>query len=369
MRKTEFKIGNFRKILIASLFSSLFIAISAFPINTFDFRLPTSSSSPIEAALGGLNVTSGEDYYLIFSNPALIRQLKQTNFSISFALLPDNYDEYESVLKTHQSLQDNNLRGMAFQTRQFTLGYQVLAQEKWKRLTIIENDDADERSASFMRSNEKYSSIEDKKTYQNYKLNMLAFGIADSVGVLFYGFTGKFLYGRMVYLEEKLNFNSENEEENISFIDSSAWGYSFDLGLNNKSKHVSYGIVFYDIYSKVDWDKNPKGKIKPRLGMGTELYGKNYSYGIATNSKAVWKQDPFYSFFYTHKYFEKNKQDFQTSVLRLSATSKNFKSQENTFFNIGFGYYIKIIRVDIALQSKGMKSDQTQYIMSFTLGE
>ena len=337
--------------ILLSILCFFSVYLSAFSISTYDFRLPTSSSSPIEAALGGINVTSANDYYLVFSNPALIRHLKQSNFSLSYGFVPEDYDEFEHILRTAPSQKDNYYRGMAFQAKQIGLGHQVLASDKY---TLID-------------------SLAARKIYQNYRLESIAAGISDSVGFFNYGFTGKFIFGRMVYFSEYnpslLRDDTEPIDMENYFIDSTSYGYSFDLGLNARSRFISTGVVFYDVYSMIDWKGQTNGKIKPRLGMGTEMFGKNFSYGIATNSKAIWKQDPFYSLFTTYKYTVKNQDMLHTTTVRFSMTSKTFHDQDKIFFNFGFGYFYKIVRLDAALQSKGWKANETQYLISLSLGE
>ena len=336
-----------KKIIFSLCLLILFHCLSAFPIAVYDFKLPTSTASPVEAAMGGLNVTSAEDFFLVYSNPSLLRHLRKASFSMSFAIPPNSYDQLADVLKTPPFLKSNKLRGLAFQSKQVGLAYQVLAEENF---TITD-------------------SLLYKKIYQDYKLNSYAMAFSDSVGKYNWGFTGKLLTGRLVYLSESYTSSADSVFIKEDFIDSKAFGYSFDLGINTRTGPFSYGLVVYDIYSTINWKGYKNGRIRTRAGVGLDYNSGNISLGAGMNSRWGMKDDPFYNANYAYKFPIGRPDSIQQGILRFGMVSKNFNDKDQVLFSFGLGYFYKLARLDLSLQSKGWKANETQYLFSFSLGE
>jgi drug/metabolite transporter (DMT)-like permease len=352
-------VSQLNKIRIRSylifLFLFIFQALFAFPVTTYDFRLPTSTPSPTEAAMGGLNVASADDLYLIFSNPSLMRQLsKNANIAVSFAVPPNHYKEFSDIIKTAPPLKKNTLRAIAFQTKQIGLGYQALAED----------------------------SFSEDNVYQDYNLNSWVLAISDSVGRVNWGFSAKLLTGRIVYLSQfppsqpplnPLQLGGESRspsgEGDITFIDSKALGYSFDLGLSSRLGAFSYGLVAYDVFSSINWKDYEKYKIKTRIGFGVDFSSGNWRYGVGSNTRWGWKENPLYNAYAVYRFAIGRPDLLQTSTLSFSVVSDSFKSQDDTLFNFGFGYFYKVVRLDVSLQTKGWKSNETQYLFSLGFGE
>lgn len=329
-------------IILCLTFSSLF----SFPISVYDFRLPTTSISPMEAALGGLNVATGDDFFLMYTNPSLLANVRRTTFSASFKLSSDSYENFSSVLKTQPFLKNNNFRGFTFQAKQIAFGYQVLTEDRFKIET------------------------ENSKLYQDYKLNSYALAFSDTVGTYNWGLNLKLLDGRLVYLsQDRLISGVDTLLIASQFIDSKALGYSFDLGLSTSKRGLSYGFVVYDVYSAIRWKSHDKHKIRTRGAFTIDLSSQNYSIGAGVNNRWHSKSEPFYNQYYVYRFSIGRPDVLQQGSLRFGMCSKDYKNQDSILFSFGLGYFYRIVRIDIAMQSQGWKSSQTQYLFSLSVGD
>ncbi len=335
-----------RLTLLLIIYFNACLLIS-FPISEYDFRLPTSVVSPVEAAYGGVNVASNTDFYLVFNNPALLATVRQTTFSASFVLPPNNYQEITSVLNTTPFLENNKFRGFSFQGKQIGLGYLVLTEDKFKRTETNGN-----------------------QTYQDYKINSYLLGFSDSIDSYHWGINLKLLSGRLVYLEQEKIYSDGDSLLSINtFIDSRALGYSSDLGISTSKHGISYGLVFNDLLSKIYWKGHSSGEIRTRVTTSVDYTAGNYSFGIGANNRWNINTKPFLNSYYAYRFNFGRPDDIQTASMRFGVCSRDFENQDSILFNMGFGYMFRMMKVDIALQSQGWKANQTQYLFSLSLGE
>jgi hypothetical protein len=336
---------NFMNRVCAFLLMCLIcVTLMSFPIEIYDFHVPTASLSAIASSMGGLNVASHRDQFLIFSNPALLRQTRGTSYSLSLMSPAQKHEEYEKVLHAPGHLGKNALRGMSIQANKIGFGFATLASE--------------------------YIGRQDSPTppgilHRDYSLHSIAFAVADSIGKYDWGLTGKFIYGRLVYLSSEWE-----DDHSISFIDSQAMGYSWDLGLARKRGHISYGMTIYDITSAIYWGEAQRGKIRTRLATGMDYGFGDSSIGAGVNSRWGVKDTPYYNAYYSYRMQIGRRRDIRhESNLRLGVMSRDFKNQDNTLFCAGVGYFYKVAFLDIGLQSRGFKLNETQILLMLSLRE
>jgi drug/metabolite transporter (DMT)-like permease len=332
--------------------SSLFLIILysttqlfAFPIDTYDFVLPHTSTSPIAAAMGGLNVSSEHDPFLMNGNPALLRKLRKTMFGVSFVIPPKDYDNWDELFSTDQLSSNNSLRSITFSSKNVGLSYNLLASERRRLHPIADSPDFE--------------------FYQNYRMASYAIAVSDSVGQLHYGMTGKLLNGRIVYLTRS---TEENDFED-RFIDTTSWGYSFDMGITTGRDGFTYGLVVYDIMSKISWKDHNKGRIRTRIGAGLDYEANKSQMGTSVNARWGFKDPPYYSVYYSYLVDMGLPDSGQNMTFRGGMMSQKFKRQDEILFSLGLGYLIKVAYMDLSFQSKGWKSSETQIMFSVSFGE
>jgi drug/metabolite transporter (DMT)-like permease len=330
-------------LLILILFVSH--KLLSFPIDTYDFNLPTTSTSPFAASLGGLNVNSVNDPFLMNGNPALLRKLQKTVFGVSFAIPPRDYDTWDELFSSDQLLNNNSLRAITFQSKNVGLSYNVLANERNRLFPIDDSPDFE--------------------FYQNYRMASYNIAFADSSGNIHYGFNAKLLNGRMVYLTRS---TEENNLEDI-FIDSTAWGYSFDLGMTTGKDGFTYGLVVYDVMSNIGWKDHKNGRVRTRIGAGLDYEVNKSQMGTGINARWGFKDPPWYNVYYSYLVDIGEPNSGQKMILRSGMMSEKFKRQDEILFCLGLGYVIKMVNLDMAFQSKGWKSRDTQIMFSISLGE
>jgi len=327
-------------LLLCIMHYALCTFILAFPIETYDFTLPHTTPSAIEAGMGGLNVASVNDSFLPISNPSLLKRVRHATLAFTFGTAPRDYDEFTELLKAEPLLQGNTLRGLSYQAKNFGLAY--------KNLALYE------------------ANVDSLQTYTSYSLDSYTIAFADSVGRFDWGISGKFLTGRLIYLQESTPAEPLTAE---TFIDKDALGYSFDLGLSTSSYGMTYGFMLYDIYSGLHWEGQSTAHLRTRLGTGADYTNGNNSMGVGINSHWWFRGESFYNAYYSYKIVEQSSSQFHQSLIRFGVVSSSFSEQDQIIFCFGASYGYKMISLDIGLQSRGIKANETQVFFTLTMGE
>jgi hypothetical protein len=105
------------------------------------------------------------------------------------------------------------------------------------------------------------------------------------------------------------------------------------------------------------------------MGAGLDLDTGNISIGAGMNSRWMFKEAPFYNAYYAYRFNIGHPDSMQHSVLRAAVMSRHFRDADDVLFCFGIGYFFRIVRFDLSLQSKGWKANETQYIFSLSIGE
>jgi len=344
MVASQFVKNHLHRLIIPHfLFYSL--TAYAFPINSYDFHLPTNTPSAIEAAMGGLNVTNTSDLFLPITSPTLLRKVKDTTFAFTFATSPKEDATFAEFAQSEPILKDNNVRGFSAQTKNIGLAYHTLA----KTQTTFTD------------------TLLTQRVHKNYSLGAYTLAFADSIGTWDWGISGKLFSGQLVYLAQTESADSQwvtNE-----FIDTSALGYGFDLGFSTHAGAITYAAMVYDVYSKINWEDNKSGHIRTRMGLGVDYSAEASSFGLGVNSPWFFKDNSFYNAYYTHRLSADPKTKATKSVIRFGTVSKDYKKQDNILFCLGYGDSYKQISFDLGLQSRGIKINQTQVFLTISIGE
>ena len=175
----------------------------------------------------------------------------------------------------------------------------------------------------------------------------------------------RYLNGRLVYLKEAQQDSVYTVSE---FIDSNANGYATDIGVYGKQFGFYYGFVVHDLFSKIYWNGYANTRIHTRGSFSAELRSNNTSFTSSVTSLWNIHETPIFtqSINYSKRVGNPNRpQDFS---LRMGATSTDYKSSENIMFSFGTSYMIRMLRVDLAMQTKGLKINTAQYIFSLSAG-
>ncbi len=323
-------------------FILLFCLLRGFPSQSYDFHLPTSSLSPFESSVGGVNLTDSNNQFIPYTNPALLKDYKQTMFGLSFSI-PPRKKSFKEMLKTNPLLEDSKFRGVSVQTKRAGMYYQVLADEHIDETTALQH------------------------TYKDFNLSTVAICVADTAGAIDWGLGLKYIFGRMVYLNE---IAQDSAYVHHDFVDSKANGYSFDLGIYRKMGNFHFGFVVYDVYSKLFWEDQKNVKLRTRAALNVELRSGNFS--LLSGSSNLWNihERPYYNQGIRYDVaLTSSKKNPQSMSMSAGMSSKDYKNKDTTLFTYGMSYYISYIRVDVAIQSQGWKANNSQYLFSVSMGE
>jgi len=352
-----------RKILLFSIMHyalCIMHCLLAFPISNYDFTLPHTTPSAIEASLGGMHIASSDDYFLPITNPALLKKVKQATLAFTFGTAPDEYETFSNLLHAEPLLEGGTMRSISYQAKSFGIAFKNLASTE---KTVIDP-------------------LQNTQTYTSYSLSSYTIAFADSVGRFDWGLSGKLINGRLVYLDEPIVREDANiprvyeadgvvntRDQSNTFIDSDALGYSFDLGVTTHTGNITYAMMLYDIYSAIHWEKQKTAHIRTRLGAGVDYSNEYNSLGMGLNSRWWFRGEPFYNVYYSRIITEQFPSQLHQSSIRVGLLSSDFLEQDHIIFCFGVGYEYKMISLDIGLQSRGIKANETQIFLSLTLGE
>jgi len=333
------------KILFLCAMWWVAISIFAFPIDQYDFNLPHTTPSTVAAALGGLNLGYADDYFLPITNPTTLRRVKNTTIAFSFARPPRDYEAFSDLFKAEPLLGSSTLRAVSYQAKNFGLAYRTLASSE---KTVI-------------------GTLLFTKNYTAYDLSSYTVAFADSVGRFDWGVSGKLLHGHLVYLAESTPDQSTPTVD--TFYDEDALGYSFDLGVGTTIGSMTYALTVYDIYSAIHWPEQSPAHIRTRLATGVDYTSGSSSVGAGMNSRWWFVGLPFYNVYYSYQIIGEKSSQLHQNKVRIGLVSQDFQQQDNVLYCFGVSYGYKAFSVDMGLQSRGIKANETQVYFSLTMGE
>ncbi len=320
----------------------LFSLLYAFPIKNYDYHLPNTNISPYSSGLGGINLTNAENNLAMYDNPALLSDVKGMTFCTSFCI-PDKNQSFASIIRTNPLIRKSVFRALGIQAQRFGFLYNELANDH------------------FNKSDSLY------KTYQDYKLRSIGISFADTTGqIVSWGISLKYLDGRVIYLKERKLDSLLIRDE---FVDSKSMGFASDLGIYGKRSGFYYGFVVHDIFSKLYWKNNPTIKIPTRGSFSAELRGTSVSY--ISSVTCLWNihETPVYTQSLNYSAVLGNPATAQSLSFRFGATSQDYKKSENILFGYGTSYMIQTFKIDLSMQTQGMKTSTAQYLFSVSIGE
>ena len=314
----------------------------AFPAEQFDFHVPANHISPYASAMGGVNVSDGNDPFVAYSNPGLLYFINKPAVAVSF-VSPNKEKRIMSELLTSSNIiHKNELQAICVQARKSSFLYY--------NLVNTYQDGIDSTNS---------------KKYIDYNLNAIQVGVADSLSVLGVGVNLRYVYGRMVYLSEQKQDSLWIKHE---FVDDEAKGISTDLGIAYSKGGFSQGLVFYDLLSKLYWRDNANVFMKKRfaysLSLGNEnitvltgvqgyLKGTNKSYHLGTRVHLLTWGTP-----------EAQKE----LTLYEGVYSSDLKEKNESYFSVGTGFVYRSINMIISMTTHGLRSTTGQYLVSFSIG-
>ncbi|MCB5249828.1 MAG: hypothetical protein LHW49_01555 [Candidatus Cloacimonetes bacterium] len=317
------------------------ILLLSFPIDDFNYHTPNNSISPYSAGLGGINLTSARDNLAFYDNPALLKAVRQMTFTATFSI-PNKEIATNNLLNAKILTNDSKFKAFGIQAQNIGFLYYELANDRFDKKEELE------------------------RTYQDYTLRSIGLSIADTASTkLNWGLSLRYLNGRLVYLKEAQQDSVYTVSE---FIDSNANGYATDIGVYGKQFGFYYGFVVHDLFSKIYWNGYANTRIHTRGSFSAELRSNNTSFTSSVTSLWNIHETPIFtqSINYSKRVGNPNRpQDFS---LRMGATSTDYKSSENIMFSFGTSYMIRMLRVDLAMQTKGLKINTAQYIFSLSAG-
>ena len=332
------------------LFLFIFVAslnLFSFPINDYDFHLAELQISPITAAMGGLNVISIKDPFAVYQNPAILGEVEQSVFSISFKMKNKEDQNITDIINAGNILKEKQISFINLSAKKAGFSFQPL-------VSIHEK-------SNYFVSNVQY------QDYIDYKLNSYQVSGGFDKNEISWGFTAKFLSGRLIYLKEKQI--ESTELFNIdSFIDDNSKGFSFDLGFIYTKSNIKYGLVFYDLFSHLYWKNNPNRTLTKRFAFGTGYSSNGYDLTAGIDGKLNKNSNSQYHFGIAKNVLtDENPNNPKSLDFRAGVYSHDFKNEDDIFTSFGVGYFIKIFKIDCSVTSFGMNSENNSYLISTSI--
>ncbi len=328
-------------IIISLLFT--YINLCSFPIRNFDYHLPLNHPSPVVSAMGGMNFTSTDDYFLGYDNPALLPYNEQAKISSSF-LIASKSNETVNLFNPGNLIKKNTLKSLAYSGDKGGVYFFSL---------VDDNTDTIDSTGT-------------NSLYRRYELNAFQISAGDKKESYSYGFSIKYLNGRLIYLESSLSDTLITKQD---FIDAKVNGFSTDLAFFFNKKFIKCGVTFYDLYSKMYWEHNKNVSLQPRIGIGFENGSENLKITYGALGKLKWHTDPIYQAGLAQIFSLGGTPDQPSTLpIRLGVMGKKFQKSDEIFFSFGSGYYIKTFKVDFSIVNHGWKSKNSQYLFSVTMG-
>ncbi len=339
--------------LLALMFCLPLMAQQApLPITSYDYALPENNVSPIAIGMGALNVTYQGDFYASYSNPALLGNNQYSAFVTSFRLANNDNLSFWQATQLSNALREKQFKYFSLLTKQAAWTYQPVAS-----VHISE-----------------FNAAMDSSRYYDYQLDKVQISLAgkdESWQKISAGLNLKYLTGRLVYLREhKVGTMMVRD----AFIDDKVKGFSTDLGLTLQEGNFIFGVVAYDLFSRLYWENYSSKRIQNRMALGVQYSGETLILTGGVQGKLSKATDTTYHFglqnTWTWNAPSSSYQNTATQslVLRLGLYSHDFYGTNNINFTFGTGYNYNIFRFDFSLNNQGMRIRDSEYLFSLGVG-
>lgn len=338
--------------LIGLLATGLWAQISPLPITSYDYATPENNVSAIAIGMGAMNITNTADPFASFSNPALLAHNEHTLISTSFRLSNSKDLSFWEMASISNALRDKQFKYFTAVAKQMAFSYQPVASVN------ISEIDANAH----------------KSMYYDYKLDkvQMSLGITDKNWPnMAAGLNLKYLSGRLVFLEERINGQDFNR---IHFIDDKVKGFSSDLGFLYKSQDFVYAITAYDLISRLYWENYPSKNIQRRIATGLQYGTGKAKTSIGVQSKISKNPETTYHIGYSNGLawdttdFMNDSNVDQGVDFRIGVYSQDFYGVNNINLTLGGGYYYQLFRFDFSLNSPGLKMADSEFLFALGIG-
>ncbi len=321
------------------------------PISSFDYGIPNNNVSPIAIGMGCMNVTNARDFYGSYSNPALLGNNQYSLVAASFRVKGDEDMTIAEAAQFSNVLKPSQFKYATLVAKQSAWTYQPVA-----AIHIIESPDP----AFFNPASFRYFD------YQLDKWQVTLAGSDNSWRPIRFGLNVKYLTGRLVYLR--------SERPDTTFIDTKIKGFSTDLGLTLQTGSFTFGLVSTDLWSRLYWDWGYDSvPIDRRLAFGAQ-YGTEYlTVSAGAQGKLAKTSDATYHLGFQYLWdwqgnSSSNEAASQAFTVRLGLYSHDFAGVDNINYTLGAGYNYNVFRFDFALNNKGLKLRDSEYLFSLGVG-
>jgi hypothetical protein len=338
--------------LICMISAGLWAQVSPLPITSYDYATPENNVSAIAIGMGAMNITNSTDPFASFSNPALLANNEHTHLFASFRLANEEEVSFWEAASISNALRDKQFKYFTAVAKQVAFSYQPVAS-----VHISELDAA-----------------AGKSLYYDYKLDkvQLSMGITDKNWPhLALGLNLKYLSGRLVFLEERIQ---GNEFQRINFIDDKVKGFSSDLGFIYKHPDFTYAITAYDLMSGLYWENYPTKSIQRRIATGMQYGSGRSKTTLGVQSKISKNPDTTYHLGYSNGLswdstdFTNDSTVDQGMDFRVGIYSRDFYGADNINFTFGGGYYYQLFRFDFSLTAQGLKMADSEFLFALGIG-
>ena len=334
------------KYIIAALVWGICLAAAAqfaLPITEYDYQMPEQNVSPVVMGMGGMNVTSHVDAFAGYHNPALLASVEYTSVSTSYRLANDENLSFWQAMQVSNALKEKQFKYFGLSAKQFAVAYQPVANVHLVQGHTMNN-----------------------LNYYDYKLDKLQLSMAaadNRYPALKAGLSVKYLTGRLVYL--KLGQASGDV-----FIDDKVKGFSTDLGMTYDQGSLTWGVVAYDLFSRLYWENYPSVPIQRRMAVGMDWHSGGTKLLAGVQYKVAKDPDTSFHFGLEHNWGWESGGVWdegnvsQNLGLRLGMFSSDFYGTKNISYTLGTGYNYNIFRFDMSLTNRGMVLKDSNYLFS-----
>jgi hypothetical protein len=330
------------KIWACAVICLIVVGLSAFPITDYDYHTPDRFISPVTAGMGGLNLTVTEDPAVFYGNPAGISNSRNPMGIVTFSLRTE--DGVSDLWKVSNLLRKKHLDNMTLTSSKVAFAYLPIADTENR---ITESDGV--------------------VNYRDYTLQSLQLVLADQKDSFSYGMNVKYLWGRVV--DQNTRVNDDGETVLNSFIDTRAQGYSTDLGMTISRDNTRFGLSAYDVLSTLYWDDHANARLTPRGAASVQFGTGNSAIVAGVQAKLYHIPQQTWHFGLTEKIITGGtKSNPQGWNLRAGVWSHDFKNSKTVFTSLGVGFQINAFHLDTSLVTNEMKIANARYLLSLSMG-
>ncbi len=330
---------KFNRLLFVLTFVTIYSIVMAFPKINYDFHTSLAPVSAIASGMGGNPIYSAGDPFTAYFNSASLGLVEKENVGISYKYSPKSPESIYQSMDILNFVQKGHVLGIGMSAPKGSMLYFPIVDKH-------ENTMSDSLH----------------KSYKDFTLNSFQLAISEKQKNYIFGLTCKYLYGRLVNLNQELN---ENNWQTESFFDDKAKGFSLDFSGIYKKGNILAGVSFYDLLSKIYWENSSNKSLIKRVSYGVQKNTENSLFYVSILQKAQIKTKKEYHFGYEKII----KGKASTVNFRTGCYSKDFKSQEDIFFTFGTSYMIKSFKIDIAIINNKWLINNNQYVATISFGK